>query len=117
MLQANAVNRGASGDEQRSVIVAAEADVGGTLRHVDLFQLFAVGIEDVNLASLRCVQVTLDVDGHPVTACLGSEQFPAKLAVLVHFVAVDTSRELPEVGVRVFLVSAGVCDVEASLVR
>ena len=74
MHNADALERRASGNEQCLEIVAAEADLCGSLGDLDPFQLFAVGIVDMHLAPGRCVQVAFDVDGHLVAASFDVEQ-------------------------------------------
>ena len=115
VLHANAVERRAGRDEQRLVVVAAEADVGGAFGHVDLFQQLAVGVVDVHLA-VRRVEVALHVDRHAVAPLLDCEELLAELAFFAHFVAVNAGRQLVERGIGMLRVAAGVGDVEPAFV-
>ncbi len=45
------------------------------------------------------------------------EQFFAELAVLAHFVAMNAGWQIVKIGVRMPLVPAGVCNVDACLIR
>ena len=72
MNQAHLIKRCAGGDEKSLIILASEANIGRTLRHLNRLQLFTVCTIHLHVPVGR-VEIPFHIHGHAVTAFLDFE--------------------------------------------
>ena len=79
--------------------------------------MFTVRIVDVYVATVRGVQISLDVDCHAIATRFDVKQLLAQATFPGDLMALNAGREVMVLGIRVSFVSTGIGDVNATLVR